>query len=144
MMSNQNLIKAAACLVAPLLILAAIGCSKAYQIAEVDGTLTIAGKPANKIHVQFVPISQDGTKLPISNADTDSRGKFSLELHDGNDTVSGSVVGTSRVALSDMQFAESNGRGVKLRLRPEYTLPGSTPFRQVITEGKQTIEIKVP
>jgi hypothetical protein len=144
MTSKQNLTRAAAYLVATLLLFTAPGCGKPYKVAQVDGTLTIAGRPANKIHVQFLPISQDGTKLPISNADTDAQGKFALEMREGNDTVSGAVVGTSRVALSDMQFAEANGRGVQFRLKPEYTLPGSTPFRQEVTSGKQTIEIKLP
>src|SRR6516162_6241342 len=93
---------------AVLLIAAFSGCGKSYKVAEVDGTLTIAGKPGNKFHIQFVPISTDGTKLPISNADTDDQGKFTLQMRDGNSTINGAVVGSSRVALSDLQFAEAN------------------------------------
>src|SRR5260221_13441739 len=84
MASAAHLKKAAAHLVAAFLLFAMPGCSKPYKVAEVAGTLTIAGKPANKIHVQFIPISPDGTKLPISNADTDAQGKFALEMREGD------------------------------------------------------------
>jgi hypothetical protein len=144
MMSFRLPLRSAACFTALLFATLITGCGRSYKVAEVDGTLLIAGKPGNKMHIQFVPISPDGTKLPTSNADTDEQGKFTLEMRDGNSTINGAVVGASRVALSDLRFAEANGQGVQLRVKPEYTLPGSTPLRQAVAEGKQTIEIKVP
>jgi hypothetical protein len=134
----------AASIIALFLLTTLSGCGKSYKVAEVDGTLTIGGKPGNKIHIQFVPINPDGTKLPISNADTDEQGKFTLQMREGNNTINGAVVGSSRVVLSDLQFAEANGQGVRLRIKPEYTIPGSTPLRQEVAEGKQTIDIKLP
>jgi hypothetical protein len=33
---------------------------------------------------------------------------------------------------------------VPIRFGPEYTLPGSTPLREEVKEGRQKIEIKIP
>jgi hypothetical protein len=127
------------------LIFMTLGCSSKYKVAEVDGTLTIHGKPGNKIHIQFVPMGPPGVKLPASNADTDDQGKFMLEMWEGNTVRQGAVVGTNRVVLSDTQFADAGpGSGVPFRLKQEYTLPASTPLAQEVAEGKQTIEIKIP
>jgi hypothetical protein len=119
------------------------GCG-GYKVAEVDGTLTIQGKPANKIHIQFIPVNQNGTKLPMANGDTDEQGKFVMAMVVGSAVQNGAVVGTNRVVLSDSQYADADGKGVPLRLKPEYTMPGSTPLTQEVAEGKQTIEIKLP
>jgi hypothetical protein len=143
-MISNRLLPLSAVWFAALFLTTIVGCGKPYKVAEVEGTLLIAGKPGAGIHIQLVPISPDGTKLPISNADTDDQGKFTLEMREGNSTVNGAIVGTSRVALTDLRFAEANGQGVKLRVKPEYTAPGSTPLHQEVAEGKQTIEIKVP
>ncbi|HEY2827618.1 MAG TPA: hypothetical protein VGJ04_08470 [Pirellulales bacterium] len=138
-------LRSAACLIALLFAATMTGCGKSYKIAEVDGQLLIAGKPGTKMHIQFVPFSPEGTKFPYSNADTDDLGKFSLEMREGNSTVNGAVVGTNRIVLTDMQYAEAGaGKGVPFRLKPEYTAAGSTPLRQEVAEGKQTIEIKIP
>jgi hypothetical protein len=138
-------LRSTACFTALLFAATITGCGKSYKVAEVDGQLLIAEKPGNKMHIQFVPVSPDGTKLPYSNADTDDQGRFSLEMREGNSTVNGAVVGTNRVVLTDMQYAEAGaGKGVPFRLKPEYTAAGSTPLRQEVAEGKQTVEIKVP
>lgn len=141
---NRLLARAAVYLAFLALFSAVDGCSKPYSVAEVDGTLTIGGKPANKIHIQFIPLNNTGIKLPYSNADTDEQGKFTLEMREGNTTHPGAVVGTNRVVLSDQQYAEANGHGVPFRLKQEYTLPGSTPLKQEVVEGKQTIDLKIP
>jgi hypothetical protein len=130
-------------LAALLLGCACLGCSS-YKVAEVDGTLTIAGKPANKIHIQFIPANQGGAKLPMSNADTDEQGKFIMQMLEGNTVRNGAVVGASRVVLTDSQYANAGGRGVPFRLKSEYTMPGSTPLTQQVVDEKQTIEIKLP
>ncbi len=57
----------------------------------------------------------------------------------------GAVVGTHRVVLNDLQLAESaTGAGIPIRLKQEWSLAGSTPLKQEIKPGKQTIEIKIP
>ena len=123
------------------------GCAKPHKVGEVDGTVVINGQPGHKLRVQFVPDIDRGTKGPISIAETDSQGRFTLELKDPQSTAPtpGAIVGWHRVMLSDLQLAESpTGQGVPIRFGPEYTQPGSTPLRQEVKEGKQEIEIKVP
>ena len=129
----------------PLFFAAALTGCGSYKVAEVDGTLTIHGKPGNKVHIQFVPVSPEGKRYPMSNADTDDQGKFAMAMLEGSTVHNGAVVGTNRVVLSDSQFADAQFRnGVQLRIKPEYSTLGTTPLTQEVAEGNQTIEIKLP
>jgi hypothetical protein len=130
-----------------LVVVNSTGCSKSYDVGEVDGVLLTRGKPAQNVQIQFIPDIDKGTKGPLSVAETDANGGFTLELKDGDDTKlrPGAVVGWHRIALSDLRLAQSaTGQGIPIRFGQKYTLPGSTPLRQEIKQGKQTIEIKVP
>lgn len=129
-------------------LLVTFGCGGAtYEVAEVDGVLLINGEPGYKINIQFIPDVDRGTKGPISIADTDSNGRFTLQLMEGagSSVRHGAVIGWHRIVLTDLQLAESEtGKGVPIRLKQEYTLPGSTTLTQEVKPGKQTIEINVP
>ena len=130
-----------------LVAMAVGGCKKSYSVAEVEGRLIVGGQPAPKVRIEFVPDVDSGTKGPSSVAETDAQGNFKLSLieKDLASARAGAVVGHHRVALTDLRMAESStGRGVPVRFGSEYTLPGSTPLRQEVKEGPQTIEIKVP
>lgn len=138
----------AACHAALLAAVALAGCGgSSYQVAEVDGVLLIGGQPGHQVQVQFFPDVAGESSPPPSMATTDGEGCFSLRLMEGagGSTRAGAVVGTHRVVLRDLQLAASaTGAGVPIRLGQPYTLPGSTPLRQEIVAGKQTIEIQVP
>ena len=57
----------------------------------------------------------------------------------------GAVVGYHRVTLSDLRLSESaDGRGVPIRFGPEYTLAGSTPLKQEVSPGQQTLRLQIP
>jgi hypothetical protein len=57
----------------------------------------------------------------------------------------GAVVGNHRVTLSDIRLSESaDGRGVPTRFGPEYTLAGSTPLKQEVKPGQQTLLLQIP
>ena len=123
------------------------GCGQSMPVAEVEGLLLIHGKAGNKMRIEFIPDIDKGTKGPDSTAQTDSEGRFTLELKERDSAASqpGAVIGWHRVVFSDLQLAESaTGKGVPIRVEKEYTLPGSTPIVQEVKEGKQTIEIKIP
>jgi hypothetical protein len=143
-----NLTRSATLVTISLGILAAVGCGgKPYQVALVDGVVIIRGQPGSKIRVQFIPDIDKSTNGPASSAITDEQGRFTLELKEdgGASARPGAVVGHHRVVLSDLQLAASaTGQGVPIRLKPEYSLPGSTPLKQEVKPEKQTIEIKVP
>ena len=130
------------------MILAVAGCSERdYDVAEVDGVVLIRGQPGHKVYIQFIPEVTGETSPPISTAETDASGRFTLQLMEAKDgaTRPGAVVGLHRVVLRDLQRAASaTGRGVPVRFSQQYTLAGTTPLRQEVKEGQQTIEIKVP
>ncbi len=127
------------------LITLALGCSRPeYEIAEVQGELVIKSQPGSKVHIEFIP--DTGVTGPTSAADTDEQGRFTLRVmsRDGSSPI-GAVVGNHRVTLSDRRLSESpDGRGIPTRFGQEYTLSGSTPLKQVIKPGAQTIQLKIP
>jgi hypothetical protein len=128
-------------------ILFIAGCGKGYQVGQVDGVLIASGKPANKVRIQFIPDVDSGCKGPPSVAETDSSGHFQLLLmeRDASSPQPGAVVGWHRVTLSDLELAEHETvQGLPIRFGQEFTQPGSTPLRQEIKEGQQTIELKIP
>jgi hypothetical protein len=129
-----------------LSVMTLTGCGQQPRVAEVEGLLLLNGKPGHKVQIQFVPDIDKGTRGPMSTAQTDAQGRFTLQLLEGaGATRPGAVVGWHRVVLSDRQLAESaTGKGVPIRFGPEYTLSSSTPITRQVTEGKQTIEIKIP
>jgi hypothetical protein len=134
-------------LIAATLSLAIItpGCRKPqYEVASVDGTLTIKGQPGRKVHIEFIPA--EGTAGPTSVADTDPDGHFTLHLmtRDGS-SPAGAVVGKHKVTLSDKQLSESaDGHGIPIRFGPEYTLSSSTPLTQTVKPDAQSIRIDLP
>jgi hypothetical protein len=132
---------------APILCLPLVGCGDAYNVSEVEGVLKLNGQPGNNVLIQFIPDAGRGTKGPMSIAETDIDGKFTLELREKNGTPlgMGAVVGWHRVTLSDQQLAGSaTGQGVPIRLSPDLSLPGSTPLMHEVKKGKQEIELFVP
>ncbi|MBX7167740.1 MAG: hypothetical protein K1X74_15520 [Pirellulales bacterium] len=87
---------------AGVLVLAAAGlagCARPVPLGEVTGTLTIAGEPAARILVQFLPDASAGTVGPRSSGMTDERGHFALRCDDRRP---GAVVGRHRVVCEDL------------------------------------------
>ncbi len=144
-MHFQRISQAAFLISIALIALATVGCAHPnYEVAQVDGTLTIKGQPGHKVHIEFIP--DTGTVGPSAVADTDAAGKFTPHLltKDGS-LVEGVIVGKHKVVLSDRQLSESaTGRGIPIRFGTEYTLPSSTPISQEIKPGKQSIHIDLP
>jgi hypothetical protein len=127
--------------------LAATGCSPSDNVAEVSGTLRVNGRPGRRVFIQFIPDGAKATQGPISTAETDAAGRFTLQLHPagGAEVRPGAVVGWHRVVLTDLRLAESaTGHGVPVRFPADYTLPGSTPLTQQVKPGKQSINIEIP
>src|SRR5262245_3970378 len=108
-----------------MVALSAAGCGPPYRVAEVEGVLLIKGKPADLIHIQFLPDADQDTKGPTSSADTDAEGRFTLQLMEGpgREPRAGAVVGWHRIVLTDKRLAQSaTGVGVPIRLKQEYML----------------------
>ena len=129
-----------------LLLLVGCGGGQSYQVAEVDGVLTINGQPAADVYVQFVPNVAGDVSPPSSAGQTDAEGHFTLTVREKRGgSQPGAVVGPHRVVLRDLQLAKSaTAAGKTLRMSPDYALAGRTPLREEVKEGKQTIDIDLP
>jgi hypothetical protein len=128
-----------------LLAISLTGCKgRDYDIAEVDGVVLIKGKPGHKIRLEFIPDFE--VAGPHSVAQTDTEGRFTLHLMERDGSApAGAIVGQHKITLSDLQLAESpDGRGVPIRFGPAYGLSSSTPLKQEVKPGKQTVQIVVP
>lgn len=127
---------------------ALIGCgTQDYEIAQVDGVLLIAGRPADMVRIEFAPDGVNGARGPTSSAETDAEGRFSLSFFErhANAPESGAVVGSHRVTLADLRMAASaTGRDVKRRFGQEYGLVSTTPLKLEIKPGAQKIDLEIP
>jgi hypothetical protein len=124
--------------------LAASGCG-GPNLAEVEGTVKLNGKPLEKIQVEFWPEASG----PRSMGTTDAQGKFVLMTDDGKRT--GAVVGWHKVVLKDVgvlgdQFLGRKGEAVdmtkgKKAAVTSYGDPQKTTVRKEVTAGKSVIDI---
>jgi hypothetical protein len=133
----------------------AAGCS-GREFAEVEGTVTLDGKPLGEVQVVFVPDATQGNKGNNASAFTDAQGHYRLRAErDGKD---GTVLGPHRVYFVDLtavpnltgeppppgQPARPSGPGLPLRFPRVYTDLLETPFKDVeIKSGKQTVDFKL-
>lgn len=75
------------------------GCGPpAAKLVPAEGTLTIAGKPAGDIALQFLPEDLEGERRPTSFAVTDAEGRFRLTTYEGQE---GAVEGIHTVLIVD-------------------------------------------
>src|SRR4051812_30629617 len=79
--------------------LAGCGSAVPLQLASAEGLVTIHGKPAPNVMVQFMPQVEKGAPGPTSTGVTDENGKFKLVSQDGKDGV---LVGKCKVVLADL------------------------------------------
>jgi hypothetical protein len=119
---------------ASLIAVMALGCGGAppLKLAPGTGVVTINGKPAPNILVQFMPQVGINDPGPTSSGVTDDVGKFVLKTSDGQDGV---LVGTCKVLLADL-LEERPPQGVAVTKRPRLTARW-----QVL--GPQTLEVVV-
>jgi hypothetical protein len=131
-----------------LVLLAVSGCGgPKLEFAEVDGRVTLYGKPLTGVMVRFYPIDGGREQLPSASALTDAGGVYNLRHSDQP----GALVGRSRAVVSwpsrDLLDA---GRGGSARLIPDppiplrYTVAGETPLIvDVKAGGRQTINLSL-
>jgi hypothetical protein len=74
------------------------GCSRSRERAEVEGVVTLDGKPAANLEVVFLPDPELGSTGPRAAALTDAEGRYHLHADAGED---GAVVGKYRVLIVD-------------------------------------------
>lgn len=127
-------------------LLALVGCGGGPQLAEVEGTLKLKGKPLDKIQVEFWP---EGSG-PRSMGTTDAQGRFTLLTDDGKRK--GAVVGSHKIVLKDVgvlgdKFLGRAGenvdmtKGKKPQVSDTYGDPHKSPLKKEVTAGKCVIDI---
>jgi hypothetical protein len=119
------------------------GCKSETPLIPVTGLLTIDGKPAANVSLQFLPDSLGGqTSGPSAYGTTDDQGRFTLQTHEGH---TGAVEGLHVVMLADLD-EERPAQGTaptKPSRIPQVYATVSSPLRVTLQEGKEAIvEIK--
>ena len=138
------------------------GCSRGPEFAEVEGTVTLDGKPLDNVEVVFLPDAEKGNHGASSSAYTDAKGHY--QLHCDKADKSGVVVGLHRVCVNDITAvappdqlaalrAATEGKSARpplplksqpSRVPPAYSDVSQTPLRDVeVKPGPQTMEFDV-
>jgi hypothetical protein len=84
-------------LLSGFLLLATAGCGGG-NIGQVEGTITLDGKPLPDVAVNFTPLNAVDGVAPGSSGMTDSNGKYSLSMV--MDEVAGAIVGQHKVVIT--------------------------------------------
>jgi hypothetical protein len=134
----------------PLLVLAlaVTGCrEKPPEVGQVDGTVTVNGKPLSKLTIMFFPEPGDGRpETPITAyGASDDAGKYQLRHYfNGKDDV-GVPVGWNRVTVIDQRQQHTpQGQAQPPRLiSNQYANIMTTPLRFEVKPGQQTIDLKL-
>jgi hypothetical protein len=111
-----------------------------YEYAEVEGTVTLAGKPLSGVEVTFYPDNEGPKQLPFANGKTNSLGKYTLTLPDGK---AGALVGKSRVVVNwpvperreDQKRAPPPGPMIPVA----YTVASETPLLMEVKPGARQV-----
>lgn len=127
----------------PCVIVAVGGCSQPY--GEVEGTVTLDGKPVKGVVISFIPDYDAGANGLSAQGTTDSEGHY--KLHSMSKAQKGVFIGkhlvvceTPKLAFpSDGKYPNHLAKSDDLPAR--YRSPDKTPLRFEVKEGKQTIDI---
>lgn len=85
-------------LVAVACMVVAAGCGEGFKVADVKGTVTLDGKPAAGVMVEFAPKDRGSKQqlLPPAYGFTDANGAYTARRRKGE---AGAVVGMNRVSF---------------------------------------------
>jgi hypothetical protein len=148
-----------------LLVLVA-GCSAKHPYGEVEGTVTLDGRPLGNVEVVFLPDPEKGNTGKRSVALTDAQGRYRLSSDTAQE---GAPVGFHRVCINDLLAGSPGVAGPqsltssqrpgptgasdpaaqpqkesRARFPPEYGSALGTPFRDIeIKPGSQRIDLDV-
>lgn len=92
-------------LMSSLVLLASAGCG-GRDVGQVEGTITLDGKPLAEASVTFTPLNATGGESLASSGVTDNNGKYSLSLVIDED--SGAVIGKHKIVIAKIFESESD------------------------------------
>ncbi len=108
-------------------------------LAEVEGTLTLRGKPFPGVLICFLPDAEGGSLGPRSTAITDESGHYDLMCDQPHKP--GALIGKHSVIVFDEEFWKKDG---KLPYDRKYTLAALTPLHAEIgPKGRQAIDFNI-
>jgi hypothetical protein len=129
-----------------LAILAVCGCGSSTQYGEVEGVVTVDGKPLSKAEVRFMPEPDGGSNVRAVGY-TDASGRYSLKLDGGKP---GIATGNYVVCVIDVMAKRPQSKQGKTqvvtqpRVAFEFGDTSQTPLRgYTVQEGKQTFDLAV-
>jgi hypothetical protein len=146
----------------PLLVAALAGCTREPTYAEVEGVVTLGGKPLDSVEVVFLPEPGSVPGGPQASAYTDAQGRYHLRTQGtGRD---GAVVGRHRVCLHDLAALPSPGalpgpvepdptpaaprpagRPGPRRIPASYASASQTSLRDIqVQPGRQVLDFNLP
>ena len=139
MRASINLVIAAA-------MLGAFGCGQPYDFAQVEGKVTLAGRPLQGIRVWFYLEADGREQPPYASGTTDSSGVYHLTAETGKP---GALVGKHRVVVNWAVPERNPNKRPSPPLRPliplRYTAADDTTIIVEVKSGpKQTINIEIP
>lgn len=130
----------------PLLAAATCGCSPSPEIVPVEGTVTVGGRPLEKIEVVF--FAQGDTRAPKIAGVTDESGRYRLVAPGGRD---GTAVGQYKVCLYDERAKVRSPKPKAApvprepsRIPESYSRPDRTPLQAEVRPGTAAIDFPIP
>lgn len=111
--------------------LTVVGCSgRRFETGEVNGTVTVDGKPAAGLMIEFAPVRRDNLQPPLSYGLTDASGAYTARNRKGD---AGVVVGKVRATFSINEGAPP--------IAPGRTF-GTEILDREVTPGTNTIDFR--
>jgi hypothetical protein len=116
------------------------------EYAEVEGKVTLGGKPLSGVEVTFYPDNDEPKQLPYATGKTDAAGSYTLTLANGKP---GALAGKNRVVVNWPLPERGDGQHRPPPPGPTipvpYTVVSDTPLRlEVKPGGRQTIDLNLP
>jgi len=105
---------------------AGCGKSRAFEVAPVQGTVTLDGEPVTRGMVTFVPDEKSGTKGPIGVGKIEEDGSYHIVTLPNADSLNGAVVGRHRIRVSHFASDRYSETRDAVRLYSSETTSGLT------------------
>ena len=111
-----------------------------------EGTVKVKGQPKGRLVIRFFPDPEKGNNLPINSiGTTDAQGNYTLQHNLDGKEGPGAPVGWHRIIIEDTSRGPTpQGQTPPPPLIPlQYGNPGTTPLRQEVKSGTNTINLEI-